>query len=80
MPQLYSERLREMNSVMTPEDEAFCIWMDSVEKFVHHKTNFYLLDLEDEMYRMNFEDGMTPKEMAFIVVDNFNKGKAFFFM
>lgn len=80
MPQLYSDHFRENNKSMTSDDEKFCNWMDMVEKYVHNKINFYLLDLEDEMYRMHFEDGFTSREMSNIVIDNFNKAKKFFFM
>lgn len=62
-----------MQSVqLTPIDNSFCSWMDEVEKIVLEKTNFHLLDLDDEMYMVNFEDGTTPQQMANVVIKSFD--------
>lgn len=54
-------------------DEKFLRWMDKVEERVYKKIKMKLLDLMDEPYRINFEDGTTAIEMADIVIDNYNE-------
>lgn len=60
------------NQHLTYEDLLFCQWIDKVEDIVLENTKFYLLDLDDEMYMVNFEAKMPAEEMAHIVVNNFN--------
>lgn len=57
----------------------FLNWMLQVEKIVYSQIGFTLNDLPDELYGVNFEDGMTSEEMASIVLDDFDKYKKFLF-
>lgn len=57
---------------LTYDDLLFCQWIDKVEDIVLENTKFHLLDLEDEMYMVNFEEKMPAEEMARIVVKNFD--------
>lgn len=54
------------------DDLLFCQWIDKVEDIVLENTKYHLLDLEDEMYMVNFEGKMPAEEMARIVVKNFD--------
>lgn len=49
-------------------DINFCKWIDEVERIVLKKIKLHLLDLIDETYMDNFEEGMTITEMAEIVL------------
>ena len=72
MQQLYSEYYKSVHKMnMTNIDIKFCKLIDVVEELVMRETKFNLLDLDDEMYMINFEDGKTEMEMATIVINNF---------
>ena len=47
-------------------------WVDKVAKIVYASIAIDLDDLPDENYRINFDDGMTPEEMAKIITDPIN--------
>jgi hypothetical protein len=63
----YIRRCREEGDEINYE---FAKWMDLINDFVFAVTSCSLLDLPDEMYMMNFENGMKWQEMAFQVVYN----------
>ena len=67
----YSERYIRMNN-RTNLDIDFLNWMTEVENYVYSQINLSLDDLPDELYRINFDQGTTPEEMAKVVLDNFN--------
>ena len=67
----YNERYIRKNN-KTNLDIDFLNWMTEIENYVYSQINLNLDDLPDELYRINFDKGTTPKEMAKIVVDNFN--------
>ena len=67
----YCERYFRMNN-KTNLDIDFLNWMTEVENYVYTQINLSLDDLPDELYRINFDQGTTPKEMAEVVLDNFN--------
>ena len=48
----------------------FLVWMTNVEKIVLSKINLTLDDLEDELYRINFDEGMSSNSMSKIVLKN----------
>lgn len=48
----------------------FIIWVNCVENQVQKKLGCGLLDLPDEMYYVNFEYGVTSKDMANQVIEN----------
>jgi hypothetical protein len=50
------------------EDSLYRKWMEKVEHIVYAYLQMSTDDLPDENYRMNFDDGMTPEEMAKIIV------------
>jgi len=47
-------------------------WMCTVEHLVYNDIGLYLEDLPDENFRMNYEDNMSPEEMALIITENIN--------
>lgn len=47
-------------------------WMNTVEDLVYNDIGLYLEDLPDENFRMNYEDNMSPEEMALIITENIN--------
>jgi len=47
-------------------------WMRTVEHLVYSDIGLYLEDLPDENFRMNYEDNMSPEEMALIITENIN--------
>jgi len=51
-------------------DVKFVNWVNNVETIVFNVMFVTLLDLPDEMYRINFENGVSPKNMAQIVINN----------
>lgn len=51
-------------------DRKFVEWVDKVEYIVLSNLHMNLLDLPDEPYVMNFEEGVTPEDMAKKVIDN----------
>lgn len=53
-------------------DQKFVKWIDEVEKLVFNTIHQYLLDLEDELYMDNYENGLTPKQMASIVIAHYH--------
>lgn len=57
----------------TSNDIKFCDWINNVGNIVLNTVGFHLLELEDEMYMENFENGMTSNEMACIVINHFEK-------
>ena len=50
------------------EDSLYRKWMEKVELIVYAYLQMSTDDLPDENYRMNFDDGMTPEEMAKIII------------
>jgi len=67
---MYSYHYRTNNT--TTPDPDFCIWINEVESQVFNKITYYLLDLPDENYRMNFENGQSSTNMANIIIKNFD--------
>lgn len=51
-------------------DRGFVLWINSVENQVYNTLNLKLLDLPDEMYFVNFENGVSSKNMAEYVIEN----------
>jgi hypothetical protein len=58
---------------LTYDDLLFCKWIDTVEDIVLENTRFHLLELEDEMYMVNFENKMSADEMAHMVIVHFKE-------
>ena len=54
-------------------DRAFARWMNKVEDLVLKETKVGLLDLSDENYRTNFDDGWTSDQMGWLVVFHTNR-------
>lgn len=52
-------------------DVDFIDWMNQIESFVKSITGLNLLDLPDEMYMINYEQGTTWQLMAYTVVNNY---------
>ena len=72
MTMKYSEYFKSRQTEpLSAEDIKFCHWIDCVEKIVLRETKQHLLDLNDEMYMVNFEQGRKPSEMADIVIQSF---------
>ena len=55
------------------DEIKFLNWMTKVEKIVYIKINLTLDDLEDELYRINFDAGTNAKDMAKSVLNRFAK-------
>lgn len=51
-------------------DMKFVAWMNRVEKHVMDRLGCSIIDLPDENYRISFENGNSPKDMASYVVQN----------
>jgi hypothetical protein len=51
-------------------NNKFIAWINEVESQVVDLLHCLLLDLPDEAYMINFEDKMTPKDMADIVISS----------
>lgn len=49
-------------------DTGFIAWINSVESQVYETLKFNLTDLPDESYFVNFEDGVSSKDMAEYVI------------
>jgi hypothetical protein len=52
------------------QDTLYTEWMSQVEYIVYESLEMYLDDLPDENYRINFDEGMCPEEMAQIVINS----------
>ena len=72
MPQSYKNNYLRKNNNIQDEDLKFLNWMDKIEVYVKEKINVYLLDLQDEMYRYNFESGMKYRQMAKLIIKNYH--------
>ena len=57
---------------------SFDQWMDQVEIIVYNEIEFYLSDLPDENFRMNYGIGLTCKQMADIVLGNYYDQEEYF--
>lgn len=66
------KRSQILNNELTFENIKFYRWMDQVETKVFNKIQYYLMDLPDENYRINYENGMTTDEMSSIVLKNYD--------
>lgn len=53
-----------------PIDTKFVQWINRVEKDVKKVLGCHLLDIPDEDYRMFFENGGSPRDMADYVIQN----------
>ena len=49
-------------------DIKFNKWMDLVNKHIYSKLKIYLTDLPDNTFRIDFDNNLSPKEMAKKVV------------
>ena len=54
-----------MNNI---KDNKFNKWLDLVNKHIYSKLKITLEDLPDNTFRIDFDDGLSPKEMAAKVV------------
>ncbi len=70
--QLYSTDYKKKHP-MWLNDKEFIDWMDCVEKIVLAEIGHYLLDLPDELYRVNFDNGTHFKVMAKTVITAYKK-------
>jgi hypothetical protein len=61
-----------LTGTLDEKDIGFCQWIDRVEEIVGESTGFRLLDLPDEMYMPNFENGMSIFKMASIIIKSFH--------
>ena len=52
----------------TINDIKFNKWMDLVNKHIYSKLKIYLTDLPDNTFRIDFDNNLSPKEMAKKVV------------
>jgi len=55
------------------DEDSYTEWIIKVEKIVYASIQMYLDDLPDENYRINFDDGMIPEEMAKIIIGPIDK-------
>jgi hypothetical protein len=62
--------ISKCNQTEDKVNNKFVKWINEVEKHVFKPLQCLLLDLPDEAYMMNFEDKMTSKEMAEIVISS----------
>jgi hypothetical protein len=58
---------------LTKFEEDFCDWIDKVEKLVFDKISISLLDLDDELYMVNFEQGLSSCEMSKIIIEHYQE-------
>lgn len=56
--------LARCNKDQYTPDKKFVRWIDCVELQVYETLGVSLLDLPDESYFINFEDGISSKDMA----------------
>jgi len=52
-------------------DRSFIKWIGTVETIIKSKLNMGLLDIPDEDYMYNFENNITAKEMAQIILSEY---------
>jgi len=52
-------------------DQKHKEWMDEIEDYVYSKLELYLLDLPDEPYRMDYDDGITASTIAKRIVSDY---------
>ena len=45
-------------------EQNFKTWLDLVNKHIYSKLKIELTDLPDNSFRIDFEEGLTPGEMA----------------
>ena len=48
-------------------------WIQKINQIVYEKINYTLDDLPDNLYAINYGKGLSPDEMAKIVISDFNK-------
>jgi len=60
-------------------DIRFGRWINRVERIVIRKTGLNLLNLPDEDYMTQFEQGTSSKSMARIVINDFKGFNDFFY-
>ncbi len=54
--------------MQSSNDEQFNKWLDLVNKFIYSKLKINLTDLPDNTFRIDFDDNLSPKDMAKKVV------------
>ena len=54
------------------EDMLYNEWVDKVAKIVYASLQMYLEDLPDEKFRINYDDGMSPEDMAKIIIEPYD--------
>ncbi len=65
MPMLYSNYyIIKCYTNKTPVNLEFLNWINRVELAIYTKYQTNLLDLPDEAYMINFEDGISSEEMV----------------
>jgi hypothetical protein len=58
---------------------SFEKWMSLVESLVYNEIKMKLIDLPDEDFRINYDDGLSPNGMATIVINNYYTFEEFLF-
>ena len=64
-------KLKQTDKSNFQTDRKFIHWVDTVEYIVMGKLKMGLLDLPDENYIVNFENGMVAGEMAKKIIDGY---------
>lgn len=53
------------------EEDQFKAWMDEINKILFEKISLRIVDLPDQDFREKFEEEVTPKMMAKIMVNEY---------
>ena len=59
------------NNIMV--DHGFVFWINRIENYVFATINQHLLDLPDEDYMANYENGTSSQDIANIVINNYRQ-------
>jgi hypothetical protein len=65
--------IKRLERPPTKFEKDFCDWLNEVEQIVFKKISIPLLDLEDELYMINFEHHTTTQKMAKIVLEHYQE-------
>ena len=59
-----TEQVTQQSLTYANNDLAFAQWLDQVNRQVEGMLGFSIHDLEDRNYRMEYDDGLEPVEVA----------------
>jgi hypothetical protein len=67
-----SGRIRCLRKRSRIEEIAFYRWLGDINDIIIEKLKYNIDDLPDQLYRDNFDKKMPPRDMANIIIKEFN--------